>query len=68
MNATRETPRLKTTTPCARFGQRRAGRFTRRRSGGYTAVMAESANLCCVKCNSILDKALFQGLEVDLCP
>src|SRR5262252_4363734 len=25
-------------------------------------------NLCCVKCNSILDKATFQGLEVDLCP
>src|SRR4029077_369673 len=30
--------------------------------------MGESTNLCCVKCNSILDKALFQGLEVDLCP
>ena len=27
-----------------------------------------AANLCCVKCNSILDKATFQGLEVDLCP
>ena len=26
------------------------------------------ANLCCVKCNSILDRATFQGLEVDLCP
>ena len=24
--------------------------------------------LCCVKCNSILDRATFQGLEVDLCP
>src|SRR4029079_16452408 len=30
--------------------------------------MSEATNLCCVKCNSILDKALFQGLEVDLCP
>ena len=30
--------------------------------------MSESANLCCVKCNSILDRATFQGLEVDLCP
>ena len=46
----------------------RARRFTGRRWGGYYAVMADSANLCCVKCNSILDKALFQGLEVDLCP
>lgn len=25
-------------------------------------------NICCVKCNSVLDKATFQGLEVDLCP
>jgi Zn-finger nucleic acid-binding protein len=30
--------------------------------------MAEATNLCCVKCNSILDRATFQGLEVDLCP
>src|SRR5689334_8846500 len=30
--------------------------------------MADSANLCCVKCNSVLDRATFQGLEVDLCP
>ena len=30
--------------------------------------MGDPANLCCVKCNSVLDKALFQGLEVDLCP
>ena len=30
--------------------------------------MGQSANLCCVKCNSILDRATFQGLEVDLCP
>jgi Zn-finger nucleic acid-binding protein len=30
--------------------------------------MADATNLCCVKCNSILDKANFQGLEVDLCP
>jgi len=29
---------------------------------------APNPNLCCVKCNSILDKATFQGLEVDLCP
>jgi Zn-finger nucleic acid-binding protein len=27
-----------------------------------------ATSLCCVKCNSILDKATFQGLEVDLCP
>src|SRR4029077_21293919 len=30
--------------------------------------MGDATNLCCVKCNSVLDKALFQGLEVDLCP
>ena len=30
--------------------------------------MSEATNLCCVKCSSILDKATFQGLEVDLCP
>jgi Zn-finger nucleic acid-binding protein len=30
--------------------------------------MGQSANLCCVKCSSILDRATFQGLEVDLCP
>jgi hypothetical protein len=30
--------------------------------------MGDATNLCCVKCNSILDKATFQGLEVDLCP
>jgi len=30
--------------------------------------MSDSANLCCVKCNSVLDRATFQGLEVDLCP
>ena len=30
--------------------------------------MSEATNLCCVKCNSILDRATFQGLEVDLCP
>jgi len=30
--------------------------------------MGESTNICCVKCNSILDKAEFAGLEVDLCP
>src|SRR3954454_1532999 len=30
--------------------------------------MADATNLCCVKCNSILDKATFQGLEVDVCP
>lgn len=30
--------------------------------------MADATNLCCVKCNSILDRATFQGLEVDLCP
>lgn len=30
--------------------------------------MGDATNLCCVKCNSILDKATFQGLEVDVCP
>jgi Zn-finger nucleic acid-binding protein len=30
--------------------------------------MADATNICCVKCNSILDRATFQGLEVDLCP
>jgi Zn-finger nucleic acid-binding protein len=30
--------------------------------------MGQSANLCCVKCRSVLDRATFQGLEVDLCP
>jgi Zn-finger nucleic acid-binding protein len=30
--------------------------------------MSDATNICCVKCNSILDKATFQGLEVDLCP
>jgi Zn-finger nucleic acid-binding protein len=30
--------------------------------------MVNGANLCCVKCNSILDRATFQGLEMDLCP
>src|SRR3954470_20468138 len=43
-------------------------RFTRRRPGGYYPPMGDPTNLCCVKCNSVLDRALFQGLEVDLCP
>jgi Zn-finger nucleic acid-binding protein len=30
--------------------------------------MGDATNICCVKCNSILDRATFQGLEVDLCP
>ena len=30
--------------------------------------MADATNICCVKCTSILDRATFQGLEVDLCP
>ena len=30
--------------------------------------MSEATNLCCVKCNSVLDRGSFQGLEVDLCP
>jgi|SRR6185503_6347554 len=30
--------------------------------------MSEAANLACVKCTSILDRASFEGLEVDLCP
>jgi uncharacterized protein len=30
--------------------------------------MSDATNICCVKCNSILDRATFQGLEVDLCP
>src|SRR4029078_4596165 len=32
------------------------------------AAMGDGTSLCCVKCNSIIDKATFQGLEVDLCP
>lgn len=31
-------------------------------------AMPDNMNICCVKCNSVLDKAEFQGLEVDLCP
>ena len=34
----------------------------------YPPAMTDSPNLCCVTCSSILDKAAFQGLEVDLCP
>jgi len=30
--------------------------------------MSELANLACVKCTSVLDRATFEGLEVDLCP
>jgi Zn-finger nucleic acid-binding protein len=30
--------------------------------------MSEAPSLTCVKCNSILDRATFEGLEVDLCP
>ena len=30
--------------------------------------MGDATSLCCVKCNSILDRATFQGLEIDLCP
>ena len=30
--------------------------------------MGEATNLCCVKCSSVLDRAKFEGLEVDLCP
>ena len=30
--------------------------------------MSDAPNLACVKCNSILDRATFEGLEVDLCP
>ena len=30
--------------------------------------MSEVTNLTCVKCNSVLDRATFEGLEVDLCP
>ena len=30
--------------------------------------MPDATNICCVKCNSILDRATFEGLEVDLCP
>lgn len=29
---------------------------------------SETPNLTCVKCRSILDRASFEGLEVDLCP
>jgi uncharacterized protein len=30
--------------------------------------MTETAQLTCVKCTSVLDRADFEGLEVDLCP
>jgi Zn-finger nucleic acid-binding protein len=30
--------------------------------------MSEATNLTCVKCTSVLDRATFEGLEVDLCP
>jgi len=30
--------------------------------------MSETTNLTCVKCTSVLDRATFEGLEVDLCP
>ncbi|MBC8131528.1 MAG: zf-TFIIB domain-containing protein [Deltaproteobacteria bacterium] len=30
--------------------------------------MSESTHLTCVKCTSVLDRATFEGLEVDLCP
>jgi Zn-finger nucleic acid-binding protein len=30
--------------------------------------MSEATNLTCVKCTSVLDRANFEGLEVDLCP
>jgi Zn-finger nucleic acid-binding protein len=30
--------------------------------------MSDAANLTCVKCTSVLDRATFEGLEVDLCP
>src|SRR6187399_3055922 len=38
------------------------------RHAATIAAMSEATNLCCVKCNSILDRGSFQGLEVDLCP
>jgi Zn-finger nucleic acid-binding protein len=30
--------------------------------------MSEATHLTCVKCTSVLDRATFEGLEVDLCP
>lgn len=30
--------------------------------------MSDAASLTCVKCTSVLDRATFEGLEVDLCP
>src|SRR5688572_8025057 len=38
------------------------------RHAATIVAMSEATNLCCVKCNSILDRGTFQGLEVDLCP
>jgi Zn-finger nucleic acid-binding protein len=38
------------------------------RQDGTISRMSEAPNLACVKCNSILDRATFEGLEVDLCP
>ena len=31
-------------------------------------AMSDAPNIACVKCNSVLDRATFEGLEVDLCP
>lgn len=31
-------------------------------------AMSDAPSIACVKCNSILDRANFEGLEVDLCP
>jgi Zn-finger nucleic acid-binding protein len=30
--------------------------------------MSDTPNITCVKCTSVLDRATFEGLEVDLCP
>ncbi|MES1165612.1 MAG: zf-TFIIB domain-containing protein [Verrucomicrobiota bacterium] len=30
--------------------------------------MSDVTNLTCVKCTSVLDRATFEGLDVDLCP
>jgi len=37
-------------------------------SGDIIPAMSDTPNIACVKCNSILDRATFEGLEVDLCP
>lgn len=40
----------------------------RKAFGDTISAMSDAPNIACVKCNSILDRTTFEGLEVDLCP